>query len=155
MSVFLIRHASAGDRGRWHTDDQQRPLDEKGHQQALQLAERFAEHPLGAVWSSPATRCMQTVEPLALTCSLDIGIRTELCEGANYERVLELIHKETAAAPGDFVLCSHGDVISGVLNRLLRTGLEVIGASGCAKGSVWELKIANGTIIKGIYSAQP
>lgn len=155
MSTFLIRHASAGDRGQWRFDDQKRPLDEKGQRQAQQLVELFAKHTLATVWSSPAIRCMQTVGPLASSHSIDIEVRTELCEGASSVQLLKLIHKETAATPGDLVLCSHGDVISGVVNCLLRAGIEVNGASGCAKGSVWELKTANGVISEGIYTARP
>ena len=154
MSIFLIRHASAGDRSRWHLNDQQRPLDERGHQRSLRLVDFLADATLRGVWSSPATRCAQTVEPLAAAHALDIQIRAELDEGASSKQLLEVTLEE-ASAPGDLVMCSHGDVIPGVLNRLLRAGLEVTGARGCAKASVWELKVHRGVITEGIYTAKP
>ena len=154
MSIFLVRHASAGNRSRWNLDDQQRPLDERGREQAQRLADFFADAAVRSVWSSPATRCAQTVEPLAAANSLDIQIRAELNEGAGSRQLLELILEE-AAAPGGLVLCSHGDVIPGVLNWMLRAGLEVTGDRGCAKGSVWELRVREGVITEGIYTAKP
>ena len=154
MSIFLVRHASAGDRSRWYLDDQERPLDERGRAQALRIADFFADSTVRAVWSSPATRCAQTVEPVAAAHTLDVQIRAELYEGAGSRHLLELILEE-AAAPDDLILSSHGDVIPGVLNRLLRAGLEVTGDRGCAKASVWELRVHNGVITEGIYTAKP
>ncbi len=154
MSIFLVRHASAGDRSRWHLDDIERPLDERGREQASRIADLFADSALRAVWSSPATRCVQTVEPVAEAHSLDVQIRAELYEGARTALLLELLLEE-ASAPDDLILSSHGDVIPGVLNRLLRTGLEVAGDRGCAKASVWELRVRDGVITEGIYTAKP
>ena len=154
MSIYLVRHASAGDRSRWHLNDKERPLDERGRSQALRIADFFAENTVRAVWSSPATRCAQTVEPLAAAHSVDVQLRSELYEGAGSRRLLELILEE-AAAPGDLIMSSHGDVIPGALNRLLRAGLEVAGDRGCAKSSVWELRVQNGVITEGIYTAHP
>ncbi|MDE0607492.1 MAG: phosphoglycerate mutase family protein [Acidimicrobiaceae bacterium] len=154
MSIFLVRHASAGDRSRWRLNDMERPLDERGREQASRIADLFADSAVRAVWSSPATRCVQTVEPVAEAHSLNIRIRDELCEGADSARLLELILEE-AAAPDNLILSSHGDVIPSVLNRLLRAGLEVTGDRGCAKASVWELRVDNGLITEGIYTAKP
>lgn len=85
---------------------------------------------------------------------MDVQIRAELYEGTGSRHLLELLLEETAA-PGDLVLCSHGDVIPGVLNRLLRAGLEANGDRGCAKASVWELRVRDGAITEGIYTAKP
>ena len=65
MTLHLVRHAAAGDRSRWDGDDLERPLDERGRLQAESLADFFADTPIRAVWSSMATRCSQTVAPLA------------------------------------------------------------------------------------------
>lgn len=154
MSIFLVRHGSAGDRGRWRLDDKQRPLDEKGRVQAQRIADFFAEHTVRAVWSSPAIRCSETVEPLAAAHCLAVQIRPELYEGAGSKHLLELILEE-AAAPADVVMSSHGDVIPRVLDQLLRAGLEVSAERGCAKASVWELRVHNGEIAEGIYTAKP
>ena len=38
-TVLLVRHGSAGDREQWSDDDDLRPLDDKGHEQAAAAAE--------------------------------------------------------------------------------------------------------------------
>ena len=39
MTVYLVRHAKAGERGVWDGDDQLRPLSGRGHLQARGLLE--------------------------------------------------------------------------------------------------------------------
>lgn len=80
MSVLLIRHASAGDRDEWTGDDRLRPLDERGLRQAEQLVSRLAAYDVERVLSSPALRCVQTVQPLARARGLEIELRDELAE---------------------------------------------------------------------------
>lgn len=40
-------------------------LNEKGHQQAAEIAELLREQPITAIYSSPLVRCMETAQPLA------------------------------------------------------------------------------------------
>jgi 8-oxo-dGTP diphosphatase len=92
--MLLIRHARAGDRDTWLGDDRLRPLDERGRAQAAALPELLASFPVERVLSSPAERCMQTVEGLARAHGVDIEVREELDErrqettGANLVRRL-------------------------------------------------------------------
>ena len=65
MTLLLIRHASAGDRNDWVGDDLLRPLDGRGRSQASRLPELLGDYEIARVLSSPALRCVQTVEPLA------------------------------------------------------------------------------------------
>ena len=68
--------------------------------------------------------------------------------------LLELMRTE-ALIEGDLVMCSHGDLIPEVLNRLLREGMSVIGGRGCEKGSVWTLEVRGRDIVSGTYTATP
>ena len=80
MTLLIIRHASAGDREDWDGDDRLRPLDAKGFAQASELVELLDGYEVSGVLSSPALRCVQTVEPLAHARGLDIVLRHELAE---------------------------------------------------------------------------
>ena len=80
MTLVLIRHAEAGDREDWEGDDLRRPLDDRGRQQADRLLGLLASYPVGRVVSSPADRCVQTVEPLARARGLAIDVHDELGE---------------------------------------------------------------------------
>lgn len=48
------------------------PLDETGHEQARELAERAAEHGFAALWCSPLRRARETAEIVAARLGLDL-----------------------------------------------------------------------------------
>ena len=78
--ILLIRHARAGDRDQWTGDDRLRPLDDKGRRQARALVELLAGYEIDRIVSSPADRCIQTVEPLGAARDLLVEPREELFE---------------------------------------------------------------------------
>lgn len=78
--MLVIRHASAGDSAGWKGDDRLRPLDAKGFAQAARLVELLDGYEISRVLSSPALRCLQTVEPLAHQRGLEVEVHDELAE---------------------------------------------------------------------------
>ena len=75
MTLFLLRHAEAGHRESWQSDDHLRPVDERGRRQAECLVAALARFRPDRILSSPAVRCTQTVEPLAAELGLPRGDR--------------------------------------------------------------------------------
>jgi 8-oxo-dGTP diphosphatase len=135
-TAHLIRHAHAGERHAWKGDDRLRPLSEKGHRQAKNLAKQLAAAGVGRALSSPATRCVETIEPLARKASVEVEVRKELREGADPTKVIALIEESLGDTPA---LCGHGDVIPEVIELLARRGMAIDGPAGNNKGSWWEL----------------
>jgi 8-oxo-dGTP diphosphatase len=135
--AYLIRHAHAGERHAWKGEDQLRPLSEKGARQAKNLAKQLADRDIREVFSSPAARCAQTVEPLASKVGTEVEIRKELREGADPTKVIALIEEHIGKAPA---LSGHGDVIPEVIELLARRGMTIDGPAGNNKGSWWELR---------------
>jgi 8-oxo-dGTP diphosphatase len=105
MPLLLVRHASAGDRDAWEGDDRERPLDERGRKQAVELVERVRPYPIEAILSSPARRCVETVEPLARARGLEIEQRAELSEERQGTAGIGLVR---SLAGRDVVVCGHG-----------------------------------------------
>ena len=66
MTLYLIRHAQADERGAKYPDDAQRPLVEKGHKQAKALARALdiLTVELDRLFSSPYIRALETAKPL-------------------------------------------------------------------------------------------
>ena len=147
--LYLVRHASAGDRRAWRGDDSARTLDATGQAQAEAIAATLALAPVRRVLSSPSVRCIETIEPLAARLGLGIEVCAELAEGADGNRTEALVDRLCAQA-GDSVLCSHGDVIPEVLWRLAHRGVDV-NATRCKKASIWELHAVDGAISHGVY----
>ncbi len=55
-------------------------LNERGQQQAAELAEALKDVPLAAIYSSPLERAVQTAEPIAAIRNLNINIRQGIIE---------------------------------------------------------------------------
>ena len=73
------------------------------------------------ILSSPAVRCMQTVEPLAARLGLHVEPTTASTRAPTDDDVRSLL-VELAAATA--VLCSHGDVIPVILHQLIDGGMQ-------------------------------
>ena len=119
MTSVLLRHASAGDRDDWDGDDESRPLDARGRRQAAELVELLRQFGARRILSSPAVRCVETVEPLAAALGLDVEEDRRLAEGAG-RSAFELLHEEGV------LCCTHGDVIEDVLGHGLKKGAAVV-----------------------------
>lgn len=141
-SIFLLRHATAGKRERWKGDDQLRPLDDRGRRQAAELAEMLARYPVKRIVSSPYTRCVQSVEPLAERLALPVETAAELAEGASGSGVRAFIGSFGGELP---VLCTHGDVVEALLGPDVKN----------KKGGVWVLEREDGSIRPARYLVPP
>ncbi|MGB0112357.1 MAG: phosphoglycerate mutase family protein [Ilumatobacteraceae bacterium] len=143
-TIYLVRHAKAGERRVWEGDDEQRPLSKHGWKQAEAIGKRLSKHAT-SLHSSPYVRCVQTLEPLARRLGVEIHDEQRLFEGEPFEPVLDLL-----ADVGDgAVLCSHGDIIPDVIQALARRGMEVQTPADWRKASIWVLKRKHGRIAKG------
>jgi len=120
VSVILLRHAAAGERGDWDGDDTGRPLDERGRRQALVLRD-LSRRGIGRIVSSPYVRCIESVEPLAQALQLPVELDDRLAEGAQPAQTLALL----AELDGG-VACTHGDIVEGVLGRSLKKGAAAV-----------------------------
>lgn len=119
MSVLLVRHASAGDADQWEGDDRLRPLDAKGLAQASRLVELLDGYEISRVLSSPAVRCVQTVEPLARERGVEIEVRDELAETRQGRDGAELTR---ALVAEDVALCVHGGLSEAVVDASQKKG---------------------------------
>jgi 8-oxo-dGTP diphosphatase len=153
--AHLIRHAHAGDRSAWHGDDALRPLSDRGWRQARGLATLIPAQPrLRRVLSSPALRCIQTVEPLAAAHALRVEVDDRLNEGADPRDTLALLDAEMRL--GAVAACSHGDVIPGVLDLLRSAGVAFEGPLTWPKASTWVLEGADGGgVLRARYLPPP
>lgn len=148
MAIYLIRHAHAGSRGAWAGDDLDRPLSDRGRAQADFVAASLADLPVGEIWSSPARRCIETVEPLAAGHGLTVRVTSELEEGADPEAAIAFLRGRARA---DAALCSHGDLIPRIVRRLSAAGMRTKDANISQKGSLWVFDTEKNEVTRGRY----
>ena len=134
--LYVIRHAKAGSRREWRGSDDRRPLSEPGREQAAGLVGTFAGLDVEAIISSSSLRCIQTVEPLAAARGLSVQTDPVLAEGADPAAALRFAERHTERP---VVLCSHGDVIQGLLQQLQEVGVPFGPDPKLQKGSTWVL----------------
>lgn len=149
MTLYLVRHAHAGSRADWSGTDDQRPLSDKGRAQASHLADAVGDQPIRRFWSSPAIRCVQTLEPLAEAVCAEVRMATELEEGADPDDAIAFLLDH---ARHDGAFCSHGDLIPKVVRRLIAGGMRTADPNVSTKGSWWTLEVRDGRITAGTYS---
>jgi 8-oxo-dGTP diphosphatase len=146
---YLLRHAHAGDKRAWTGPDLMRPLSTAGHREADGLLTQLRDYPIGRILSSPAVRCLQTVEPLAARR----GLTAEINEGLGVEgdpAALEALLVDPGA--GELLVCSHGELIGTVLRRLVRGQLAT---DSWPKGSTWVLEADGGQVQRSRYLPPP
>ena len=146
--VYLVRHAHAGKKTHWPGPDLARPLSAQGHKEALGLSDQLGAYPLGRILSSPARRCLQTVQPLAERLGRPVEPEDLLGVDGTGAGVLELL---AGRGLDEVVLCTHGELIGEVLDELQRAGIELSGPLRWPKGSTWILQFLRGQGWKGTY----
>jgi phosphohistidine phosphatase SixA len=154
MALYLVRHAQALSRSGWDGPDEQRPLSSRGERQADGLIDLIAHADVRRVLSSPALRCIGTVQPVAVKLGLDVKPAEELAEGAGGKVAVALL-REQLLKKGDTVLCSHGDIIPEVLRILARDGVKLHDEFRWAKGSTWVLEGSGDRLSAARYLPPP
>ena len=81
VTLYLIRHAHAGNKRNWSGPDEERPLSAKGQAQAEGIAGEFGDVGVKRVISSPAVRCRETPSNRGLGSSGVIEIETRVPPG--------------------------------------------------------------------------
>ncbi len=146
--VYLVRHAHAGNKKQWQGPDLERPLSAQGRKEALGLIDRLRDLPVARMLSSPAERCLQTIQPLADRHRRPVEANAALGVDGTGPGVLQLL---TSPALADAVLCTHGEVIGKVFDELQAAGIELSDPPRWPKGCTWVLSLEDESRWKGSY----
>jgi phosphohistidine phosphatase SixA len=142
MRLTILRHATAGNKRSWSGPDAQRPLDADGERTAELVAKLLADYRVGRLVSSPTTRCIQTIGPLAELCDLPIELWDGLGPDADPANIVGCF---TEPGFADAVFCTHGEVVSPLLSTpAFRTLMRDTGLSQdrmLTKGAAWRLRL--------------
>jgi 8-oxo-dGTP diphosphatase len=123
--IIVLRHAKALGRDEWTGKDAARPLAPRGKKQAYAIVGPLLAFGAQKIISSPAMRCVKTVEPLATSLGRKI-VKTPLISQDAWEdgkSDARAIIGERVRSRKPAVLCSHGPVLPDIMNELaLATG---------------------------------
>ncbi len=153
MTLYLVRHAKAGDRNVWIDDDRLRPLSGRGQRQAHLLVDLLADARFDRILSSPFVRCMQTVVPIAGARGLPVEPVDALAEPGNLQDGLVLLRKH---ATGGALMCMHGDLMPMLLEHFDATGVDIADHLRWPKGCTWIVDTdATGEVVRARYVPPP
>ncbi len=105
-ALVIARHAHARDRSSWNLSDLARPLKREGALRADRLTITFAAYGVTYLHSSPAARCVMTLQPYATATEKRIRLVEELTERTHDKKS----HKTTAALTALMRKSSNGAV---------------------------------------------
>ncbi len=136
-TIDLVPHLDAGDMTKWRGDQNVRPLTDLGRRQAAALADALGAEQVDALYSSPALRCVQSLEPLAERFGLEIEVLAglggdeawrppdgwesdaETPAHAAGRALAALTQARREHIHGRLVACSHGQIIPAVAAYLI------------------------------------
>jgi 8-oxo-(d)GTP phosphatase len=151
-NLYLFRHTTAGERSRWKGRDEDRSLTKKGWREADAIASSLADAGIERILSSPYERCVQSVKPLAKLIKAPVEISPLLAEEPDIDAAYALIDGLIGT---NAVVCSHGDVIPAIINRMMWAGLTLDSRFYCSKGSIWVVGVEEGKFTNAHYRPPP
>ena len=154
QQLMLVRHADAGSRASFDGPDEERPLTKRGRAQASALAELLGARKIGAIVSSPARRCVETVTPLAQRFGLEIEVDDALREEGSASGAIDALVARGTVAPGIVVGSTHGPIFEDLLESI-GGRFTLAGPRQIAKGGRIELTVTDGELIELATFHQP
>jgi phosphohistidine phosphatase len=124
ITLYLLRHAHAGDPERWTRDDALRPLSEKGHRQAERVGHLLVstEDRPDLIVTSPLVRAAETAAVVGAALGVEV-VEDRRLAGPLYAEVVEDIL--LAAGPAERpCIVGHDPDFSSLLGELV--GVAVI-----------------------------
>ncbi|WP_084104700.1 bifunctional NUDIX hydrolase/histidine phosphatase family protein [Demequina sp. NBRC 110056] len=119
-AFVLVRHARAKRRKAWSGEDIDRPITAAGERRAEQLVPLFAAFGARRVSSSPARRCMATVEPYAEAAGIDIKTYKPLTEPGHAAKPLDTAKTfvKLLDKPAGQLVCAHRPTLPTIVEMI-------------------------------------
>jgi len=120
-ALVLLRHAKAVRREEWDGDDDDRPLAQVGQVQAKRLLSMYLPFAIEEVHSSDAMRCIETIEPITRSLSMNPIFSTDLSEYRfTKDKEAALDYAQDLMARGkSAIICSHNPILPKILKKLI------------------------------------
>jgi len=159
--LIFLRHAKALARSEWDGEDMDRPLALLGQRQAERLANIFAAYKIEELYTSDATRCLETVRPMSETLGLEINIKHSMSEYVFekkpektldfFKEIRNLVKEEKRST----LLCGHNPILPQMLRELGKKSEFAITHEKLDPADAWVLHMKKKKIMQVDYIAAP
>ena len=147
--LVLLRHAKALKREDWDGDDDDRPLAQVGQIQAKRLLSIYLPYDIQEVHSSDAMRCIETIEPMTRSLSMNPIFSSDLSEyryAKDKEAALDYA-QDLMLRGKSAIICSHNPILPKLLKKLIGKKNFKELAQELNPGEAWVLHHRNAEII--------
>lgn len=144
IALYLLRHAHAGDPAKWRGDDAERPLSDKGREQAERVGAllKSADEAPDLLITSPKVRAAETAQIVAKAIKVGVVVDPRLVGPLDTDVLNEIL---AAAGPAERpCIVGHDPDFSGVLGEM--TGIAYV---QMRKGALARVDYEGGTIRAG------
>ena len=118
FTLYLLRHAHAGSAAAWGGDDAERPLSERGKDQARRLGKLLAERGVvpDTIISSPKARARQTANLVADALGVGVTSDERLAQDFDLDALADLM---AGVGSGSLMVVGHDPDFSDMLATLV------------------------------------
>jgi phosphohistidine phosphatase SixA/8-oxo-dGTP pyrophosphatase MutT (NUDIX family) len=127
VGLLIVRHGAARKRSSFKGDDTDRPLAARGRRQSKRLVSLLNAYGVAKLFSSPATRCLETVEPYADSSGAKIKREVAFGEENHQRKPAAALRraKSLSRNRASIAVCSHRPVLPDILTAVtLLSGSE-------------------------------
>jgi 8-oxo-dGTP diphosphatase len=121
-ALVMLRHAKALAREEWQGEDEDRPLDILGQQQARRMHSIYQVYGLQQIHTSDAVRCLDTIAQLARIDEINPIITSAVSEYTwkkNKDKAIDYA-KDLIKNNEQILLCSHNPVLPRMMEKLTK-----------------------------------
>lgn len=147
---ILLRHAKAITRDEWQGDDDDRPLDSLGQNQAKRLLSIYQVYNIEQIHTSDAVRCYDTVNPIVKGLGIKLEVTGKLSESSYkkdkekaFDYAKDLIKEDTR-----ILLCSHNPILPKMLNKLTKKSDVDADEGKLSPGDAWVIHRSGKEIVQ-------
>ena len=120
FALIVLRHGKAVPPASWDGPDATRPLLHRGLEQSQNVAAAIAAWAPAKLISSPAVRCLATIEPVAHLTGLSVKASDAISQDS-FEEGTASVHslvRKRIRKQQNAVICSHGPVIPEIIDEI-------------------------------------
>lgn len=163
-ALIMLRHAKALAREEWQGEDEDRPLEVIGQNQARRMLSNLHVFSPKDIYTSDAVRCYDTVIGMARAMGIDPVVSNELSEytfkqapqkALDYARDLaDLVSKSESTA----IVCSHNPVLPRMLAKLLKKSKisdKALPSARLQPGDAWIVFLKKKKVVQIDYLMAP
>lgn len=116
--ILVLRHGTAVSPSVWDGEDAARPLLHRGVEEAQNVTQSLAAWAPTKLMSSPAVRCLSTIEPVSTFLDVPVKTVAGLSQDAHEDGTATVakIMQKRLARKRPVLICSHGPVIPEILD---------------------------------------